>query len=230
MTRTFRSGYTMVERHRHTGSYLALVLRGGYEEAGDRGCFSVREGDVVLHDPYEAHLDRYHASGAEVVDLLLPFWATWPHATMTVTDPDAAIRALETSVEEALEYVLRAMQPVCRAVDDWPHQLATAIGLDPHMRIDEWAFEYGLAEATVSRGFRKVFHVSPKTFRGQQRARRAARLAACSRVRLDEIAQASGFSDQAHMTKAVVALTGQTPGAWRKETQLTLSHDKAPDV
>jgi AraC-like DNA-binding protein len=73
--------------------------------------------------------------------------------------------------------------------------------------------------ATVSRGFHKVFGISPSAYRAHQRARRAAHLTASSQMRLDDLAQGSGFADQAHMTHAVRSLTGLTPGAWRRQAR-----------
>jgi AraC-like DNA-binding protein len=108
------------------------------------------------------------------------------------------------------------MQPVERGLDDWPHYLALAIERDLHLRLDVWARDNRLAKATVSRGFRKVFGVSPSAYRAHQRARRATQLTASSQKPLANIAHGIGFSDQAHMTRAVHALTGLTPGAWRR--------------
>lgn len=215
--RLYRCGYTVLDRHRHTESYLALVLRGSYEEAGDRGCFRVQAGDVLLHSAFEAHVDRYHSCGAEVLDLPLPFWTTWRHAAMHVSDPDTIAQTAERDPHEAVARILAVMQPADRVVDDWPHRLALAMERDPYLRLDAWASEHRIAEATVSRGFRKVFGVSPSSYRAQQHARRATHLAASSQMRLDDLAQVSGFTDQAHMTHAVRTLTGLTPGAWRRQ-------------
>ena len=219
LKRTYRRGYTVLDRHRHSGSYLALVLSGGYEEAGDRGCLRVQAGDVLLHGPFEAHLDRYDSSGGDVLDLALPFGVTCHQAAMRVPDPDAIIRTAQRDPQEAVAQVLAAMQPVERGVDDWPHRLALAIERNLRLRLDAWASENQLAEATVSRGFRKVFGVSPSAYRAQQRARHATQLAVSSRTRLDDLAQRLGFTDQAHMTRAVHALTGVTPGAWRRRAR-----------
>jgi hypothetical protein len=56
--RQYRTGRTVLPRHRHESGYLALVLSGGYEEAGDRGRFHVHAGNVVLHGAFEAHMDH----------------------------------------------------------------------------------------------------------------------------------------------------------------------------
>lgn len=215
--RTYRCGHTLLSRHLHKDGYLALVLSGGYDEAGDRGCFRVQAGDVLLHSAFEAHLDRYHAYGADVLDLPLPSGFMSHHHTMSVPDADAIMRVAERDPQEALALALSSMQTVERGFDDWPHHLALAIERDLHLRLDAWACENHLAMATVSRGFRKVFGISPSAYRAHLRARRAAHLTASSQLRLDDLAQHTGFADQAHMTHAVRSLTGMTPGAWRRQ-------------
>jgi methylphosphotriester-DNA--protein-cysteine methyltransferase len=47
---------------------------------------------------------------------------------------------------------------------------------------------YGLADATVSRGFQKVFGVTPSAYRVRQRARAALQLAVAGDVALSEVA------------------------------------------
>jgi AraC-like DNA-binding protein len=218
MRRTYRRGYTVLDRHLHAESYLALVLSGGYEEAGDRGCLRVQAGDVLLHSAFEAHLDRYSACGGDVLNLTLPIGLRCRHVAMCVPDPDAIVRIAECDPQQALTYSLSAMQPVERGLDDWPHYLAVALERDLHLRLDVWASENHLAPAVVSRGFRKVFGISPSAYRAHQRARQAAHFAASSNKQLSDIAHGAGFSDQPHMTRAVHALTGTTPGAWRRRT------------
>ena len=77
---------------------MALVLSGGYEEAGDRGSVRVRAGDLVMHGAYEAHLNRYDAEGAEELNLALP-WQFEPHTTvMRLADPrDYETRSVHTN-------------------------------------------------------------------------------------------------------------------------------------
>ena len=36
--------WEMIPRHLQRGAYLSFVLRGSYEETGDRGCIRVRSG------------------------------------------------------------------------------------------------------------------------------------------------------------------------------------------
>jgi AraC-like DNA-binding protein len=210
------NGLTVLERHQHTNGYLAVVLSGGYEEAGDCGCFRVQAGDVISHEAFEAHLNRYDAAGADVIVFPSPITAQFPNPVWTVRDADAIARLAEKDAKEAAAQVIETMVCAQRNVQDWPHALAEAIRGNLHLRLDAWASEHQLADATVSRGFGRVFGISPKAYRAKQRAQMALRLALHADHALIDIAMSTGFSDQAHMTRAVHVMTGMTPGAWRR--------------
>ena len=60
------------ERHCHDDPFVAVVLSGGYQEAGDEGRWNVRPGDVLIHHAFESHLDRFDHRGAEVLVLPVP--------------------------------------------------------------------------------------------------------------------------------------------------------------
>jgi AraC-like DNA-binding protein len=217
--RQFRSGFTVLPRHRHGDSYLALVLSGGYEEAGDGGRHRVRAGHVVLHGAFEAHVNRYDAEGSEVLDLALPSWMEPSTALMQAPDPDTAVRLAERDPKEALAFLLETMKPMNSRPLDWPDELALAIARDPHLRLQDWARKRQLADATISRGFRQVFGVPPSAYRAELKGRLAWRQTASGSEDLSSIAARAGFCDQAHMTHAVRAITGRTPGAWRRDVK-----------
>ena len=82
-------------------------------------------------------------------------------------------------------------------------------------RLDAWAARHGLAPASVSRGFGRTFGVTPAAFRLEARARLAFERIVSGAQPLADVAQATGFADQAHMSRAVRALTGAPPAAWR---------------
>jgi AraC-like DNA-binding protein len=211
-----RDGLTVLSRHRHRGSYLALVLSGGYEEAGDRGRHRVRAGDIVFHGGFEAHLNRYDATGAEVLNLALPEWMEPQTALMQTADPDMAVRLAERDPREAVHYLVATMRPLKRDAADWPDELAMDLASNPHLRLNRWALQQGLASETVSRGFRRVYGLSPSAYRAQMRGRMAWRRAMECRESLSQLAAETGFSDQSHMTRMVHLLTGQTPAVWRR--------------
>ena len=194
--RQFRSGFTVLPRHRHGDSYLALVLSGGYEEAGDNGRHRVRAGHVVMHGAFEAHLNRYDAEGSEVLDLALPSWMEPSAVLMQAPDPDTVVRLAERDPKEALAILFATMKPLPGRSIDWPDELARAMALDPHLRLQDWARERKLADATISRGFRQVFGIAPSSYRIQLKGRLAWRQAAGGCEDLSSIAARAGFCDQ----------------------------------
>lgn len=209
-------GNEELPRHRHLAGYACLILRGGFEEAGDRGHFRTSPGDVVFHRPFEAHLDRISSRGAQAINFRLDGWSGHAMSLAVAADPDRIARLAERNVAEAREALLACVQlKAGDDPDDWPDRLAHSLRENPTVNLTQWAERCGIAPATLSRGFRRVYQISPNGFRAQMRAHRAWRCIVEKQISLSAIAQESGFSDQAHMTRAVGALTGHTPGQWR---------------
>lgn len=201
-----------MERRRHGRAYAALVLSGGYVEAGDRGRFRARTGQVLIHGAWESHMDAVSPAGAVVLNL--PLTGDPGFGAGVVTDPDAVARAAGRDPNEAGTLLREMIQPLDPLVD-WPDMLAEALRRDPDTVLEPWAEDAGLAPATVSRGFRQAFGVSPRRYRAEQRALRAARMLVDRHDPPAALAAELGFSDQAHMTRAVAGLTGFTPGQLR---------------
>jgi AraC-like DNA-binding protein len=202
-----------MERHRHAHAYAALVLSGGYVEAGDRGRFRARPGQVLIHGAWESHMDAFSGSGAVVLNL--PFADEVSFGAARIADPDAVARAAGRDLDEAVQLFREGLAPLDVALDDWPDQLAAALRRDPDIGLEAWAAAAGLAPETLSRGFRRAFGATPRRYRAEQRALRAAR----ALQRRDDppaaLAAELGFADQAHMSRAVAALTGLSPGRLR---------------
>jgi AraC-like DNA-binding protein len=203
-----------LSRHVHGRAYAALVLSGGYEEAGDYGRFQVNAGDVIFHEQFEAHLDRFSETGAAVLNL--PLHTGYCTAGIAkVADVDAVARVAERSCRDAIELlfslaITRTPQPA-----DWPDELAAAVLRNPSLKLSQWGEKNGIAPWTVSRGFGLVFGVSPEAFRARTRARCALKSIQNTQASLAMIAVELGFADQSHMTRSVKQLTGIGPRAWR---------------
>lgn len=203
-----------VARHRHEGAYAAIVLAGGYEEAGDGGRWQVGPGDVLIHAGFAAHRDCVGARGCRLLNL--PLSGPRPvDGAFAVDDPDAIVRLAEADTVEAEDMLFAQPRSPLPAQADWPDLLAARLDdLEP-VRLGEWAAGMGLAAESVSRGFRRAYGVSPRRYRLEARLRHALR-------RLDgeqglaALAQDCGFADQAHLTRAVSRLTGRPPGRWRR--------------
>jgi len=203
-------------RHVHREAYAALVLSGGYEEAGDLGRFRVHAGEVVVHQAFEGHLDRFLASGAVILNLPLPGGSRLREGPHRLEDPDAVVQLAEVDESRAATLLLGSALPLEPRCADWPDALARALLEDPDLSLGEWSISKGLHPWTVSRGFARIFGLPPARFRARIRARRAWTDIRHTAEPLGEIACALGFSDQSHMTRSVTGLTGSPPLAWRQ--------------
>jgi AraC-like DNA-binding protein len=211
-----QSGNVVLARHRHPKSYLALILSGGYEEVGDRGRYRVRAGDVLVHSAFEAHLNRYAPGGSDVLTLAIPLQRDHASVLRRLSDPDYIMRLAEKDKKEALEAAFATMTPAVATTFDWPDQLIFDMQRDPRLCLREWAMAHELTDSAVSRGFKKVFGLSPSAYRAELKARFAWELIVTTGESLSAVAAAAGFCDQAHMTHNVRKVTGGTPGLWRK--------------
>jgi len=213
MWQTIRA--SSLSRHVHGRAYAALVLSGGYEEAGDSGRFEVKAGDAIFHEQFEAHLDRFSETGAAVLNLPLHTGYSCTPGIARVADADAVARVAERSCRDAIELlfslaITRTPQPA-----DWPDELAAALVRNPSLKLSQWGETNGIAPWTVSRGFGLVFGVSPEAFRARTRAHHALKSIQNTGASLANIAAELGFADQSHMTRSVKQLTGIGPRAWR---------------
>ncbi|MDP3853075.1 AraC family transcriptional regulator [Phenylobacterium sp.] len=200
-------------RHRHARAYVALVLCGGYEEAGEAGRRRLVAGDVAIHEMFDGHLNAVAASGAVVLNLDMDGLAG---GFGRIADPDAVARLAERDAAAAAAFLRASLVPTIAEAPDWPDLLARDLAADPDLALSDWARARGLAAETLSRGFGRAFGVSPKRFRYEGRARAALRAVIGGGGPLADLALDAGFSDQAHMSRAVSELTGAAPGAWRR--------------
>ena len=200
-------------RHRHRDGYITVVLGGGYHEAGLDGRWDLEPGSVVVHRPYDAHVDHIGASGAELINLPLPVDLCLPVA-FTIADPDAIAHLAETDLQAAAAAL--APQATVAAASDWPDRLAADLARQTGLRLGDWADAAGLAAETLSRGFRLAFGLTPARFRAEIRARQAIIMVEHSDLGLAAIAADCGYADQPHLNRALVELTGLPPGTWRR--------------
>ena len=196
-------------RHRHDSGYVAVVLDGGYLEAGEGGRIRAEAGMALVHHGWSAHQDGFGAAGARVLNLPLP--AGLAEGPVRLADADAIVRLAARDPHAAAELVRETAMPAASGPGDWPDLLAATLARDPALSITAWADRAGLDPASVSRGFARAYGVSPKRFRLELRTRSAVRALAGWRGTLAALAADHGFADQAHFARAALALTGLTP-------------------
>ena len=207
---TLHGAFERMPRHRHREAYVALVLAGRYVEAGDHGRLRIEAGQAVFHDRYESHCNAFFGHGAQVLNLPLPAGGVG-EVQGQVADADAIARLAERDLVQAAE-LLRATFRLCAArLDDWPDALASALADDPALNLAAWADARGIAPQSLSRGFRRAYGTTPKRYRLELRAVQALRRLPGWRGSMAMLAAETGFADQAHMTRAIVAMTGVAP-------------------
>lgn len=209
------SGRT-IERHRHHAPYATIVLSGSYEEAGDAGRATAAPGEVLLHAPFSCHRNRISAQRTRVLDLPLPFDARRWMPKAAIADPDGIVRLCERDPAAAVERLLEQLAPLDLVAESLSDRLAADLrGANPPA-IGAWASSRDMSREHLSRRFRTAYGVSAARYRLESRTRRAWYGLAGSDDSLAMVAAEAGFADQAHMTRAVVRLTGWTPGQWRR--------------
>ncbi len=96
--------------------------------------------------------------------------------------------------------------------------------LTAHMRaalhrrvpIAELAAVAGLSESWFAHAFKQTTGSAPYRWQVQQRIDFACEMLADPGVPLTDVALATGFADQAHLTRAFRGVTGTTPASWRR--------------
>lgn len=210
------SGAERLGRHWHVDGYAALVLAGGYVEAGDGPRFRVEPGQVIVHEAYDAHQDAFAARGAVVINL--PVVPGLSAGIGSVEDPDGIVRLAERDRSAAAELLASSLRLGGERLDDWPDRVAAALSADAAVDLGYLADELAIHPASLSRGFLRCYGVTPKRYRLEQRARRALHGLPSWRGSLASLAAEMGFADQAHLTRAVRALTGLSPARWRAKS------------
>src|ERR1035438_4724337 len=140
---------SVLGRHAHEEAYAALVLSGGYEEAGDNGRFQVKAGDVVFHGQFEAHLDRFSETGAVVLNLPLPPGCSYRPGIARVADPDSVARMAERSRREAIDWLLSRAISKRPPPADRPDELAAAMIQNLSLKLSHWGKNNGITTSTA---------------------------------------------------------------------------------
>lgn len=204
-------------RHCHQEPFVTLVLSGCYVEAGDTGCHRLQPGDVIWHQAYESHLDRFEVRGADVWVIELP--GRWSGGLFgSVADADEIVRVGEGSAADAFKLLAECFVPASAPEGDWPEQLARDLRSDPSLSLSQWASGRGLHASSLSRGFSQMFGTTPASYRATQRAIQALEAVRATNTPLSQIAAQCNFADQAHMSRAIAALTGSSPAAVRRHS------------
>lgn len=206
-------------RHAHFYAYVSIILDGGYEQASYAGRVRLAPGDVLVQPMLDRHENLpVGARGTHLLRLGWHFDASLG-GVYRVRAIDDVIRTAARDPAAAsglLRELLEHATPLQPRSADWPDLLAQDLR-GGEVGIADWAQRNGLARESVARGFRRSYGTSPRSFATELRAREAWLRVVTDSSGLAHIAAELGYADQAHMTRAIRALTGAPPHRWRRD-------------
>jgi AraC-like DNA-binding protein len=233
-----RHSLEVLDWHEHHNLSFCFVMKGDYEEITRNRTFTCRTGDVVVKTADVRHLNRFGRQGAvclllEISDEFLSdsTCLEQPELSGPVHSHHLARLGLELQEEmraaDALSSVMVesiALRSVVSALrlgrkDSKQHARVEEMRARLHAgaAVEDLTQEYLTAgeRQSVRRLFSQIEGCSMNAYVRRRRALRALDQVLNTDHSLVDIAQRSGFCDQAHFTKAFASLFGVTPGRLR---------------
>ncbi len=211
---TLHKGSSALPLHRHATGYIALVREGRYEEVSPDGRFVCGVGAIVAHPRFHAHRNHFSECGARVLNLPMPVALNYQVvgstrveelARLAEVDPVAAAHG---AVEELNLGRARPVDPPA-----WLEKLALALRADADRgacrSIGALATALGVSAEHASRTFAEWYGLTPSRYRREHRVRLAVFLLEQGMAPA-QVALATGFADQAHLTRELKKTTGGT--------------------
>jgi AraC family transcriptional regulator len=225
--------------HRHAGFYFAYTVRGEMVERTPQGVRRHPAASLHFHPSGEPHSGRIGADGLTSLSIIpSPRLAARLGAKHDVMEgPRAAllsglaarcrreVHATDGASDLALESLgLELLARWMRLGSDarGPRWLAETRDYlhahrDRRVRLGELAGLAGVHEVYLVRAFRRRFGVTPGAYQRRLRVEEARRvLVQEPGLPLVDVALGAGFANQAHFGRVFRALTGESPGAYRR--------------
>lgn len=215
------------ERHFHTHGQVSFLLCGEMEECIGRRPFEVLHPSVCVKPAGTEHHDRWGRRGVLMLSLRLEDLEAdvsalpverWCPASADALRP--LVRAAQTGAAFDLVSadLLACAVPDApdKAVPSWLGRVREEAREAPHFSIAEAAASAGVHRVHLSRAFARHFGLPLSIYRQHVQVARAVEAAVREGDPLAAVADAAGFADQSHMTRAIRAATGVSPGRLRR--------------
>lgn len=232
-----------VPRHNHEDAHFWFVLKGFYSTTATGVGTICGPATVIFNPAGTTHRDRFHTRGGRFLTLSVapalierigghgalaqhavgfssgevPWLGRRLYRELRQRDELSPIvfegLALELLADAVRERARRARSP-----ETW---LLNALELIRDCYLDKLtvqgiAMTVGVRPLVLGRSFRRAFGCSPGEMLRRRRVGRAEELLRRRALPIADIALASGFADQAQLTKAFRRITGSTPGRYRR--------------
>lgn len=232
-----------ITRHTHEGAHFSILLKGTYISSAEGLDGACGPPTIIFVPAGTTHRDRFQARGGSFLAVSIASSViarlgghrafleqafgssigelTWLGARFRRElhqIDEASPLILEGLAFELLATAVRCRVPCAPATESWLRaacQLIHDSSLDK-LTLQGIAATVGVSPLLLGRSFRKAFGYSPGEILRRRRVGRAEELLRNRDMPIAEIALASGFADQAQLTKVFRRITGLTPGAFRK--------------
>ncbi len=208
--------------HRHADGQTSLLLAGSYVEDSLEGVRAVAGPSLSCKSSGFEHQNRFGDQGALILSVhdKRRRGAVLDYSVSALETRLAGVRLLARAAAGEAPAMVREggpsgaleAEPVHPALREARRRL---LG-EPDLSIAHLARSVGVHPVHLARLFRSAFGQPPARIRREVRAARVIDRIIRSRASLAEIAAAEGFSDQAHMTRAVGQVSGWSPGGLRR--------------
>jgi AraC family transcriptional regulator len=218
--------------HAHDRGNISLILRGQIEETvgADEVCATTC--GVVVKPAGTVHSNRFGPDGARTLVIETPHslndWR-WFHAGPVSASALRVYRAFGEDddpgdVDGRLTELIAIIEDQVRSrlaaatTPPWVTRVRDAIHDSfPHaVSVSDLANTFDVHPVYLTRAFRARFGCAVTEYVQRLRVRVAAHRLACSTEPLCDVAGATGFADQAHLTRVFKRDTGVTPGQFRR--------------
>ena len=252
ISQTLHVSGTRLPRHDHEDPSINIVLRGGFlERIGSRE-FRGSPGTLIVKPAGAHHSDQYSPSPTVTILVHRPLSSL--HTLGPTARAFGEVRLLEGAKAGKLAMALKEVihgSPTAAldaeiALDEVLLELAGRTAVDERApRAAPWlarirdqlvagatsqislttlARAEGVSLTAVSTAFKRAYGLTPRQFTRAVRVDRARQLLRDADVTLSSIAHATGFADQAHLTRSFKRETALTPGQYRRAEIRTCDH------
>ena len=221
-----------VEEHSHDEGHFIFTLADGYLSLAAPD--ALRRGALIYNPPGVEHRDCFDQAGGGFLAI------STPALPPSITEAPSLLRSAEAGrlVRRLVGTCIRAASGAALAAESLALDLAACVTIeeDRSAAVPDWllradeaiadlcceaglevraiAAEAGVHPVHLARRYRRHFDQSPGAAIRQRRADAAAALLAAG-ADLADAAQAAGYADQSHLTRAFVSAFSVTPARYR---------------
>lgn len=239
VTRNRYSPHAQLQSHAHERAFISFVVRGSYVEHYGRRTIRCGPGTLLFHPRGEEHSDRFESQESVLLGIELEDPEDSGHALsgsrQLMAGPATLVARqiarelnrqcpVSNLVVESLAAELVSNCSQVRRRKGTPGWLGTAIEIanDLHgsrISLKAAASAAGVHPVHLARQFRSRMGCTYGEFVRRIRLTRALEQLRNSSATIAEIAVATGFADQSHLTRLVTASIGMSPAAYRRQAQ-----------